>query len=127
MRLLCRWVDRDGVPAYSSYGVHELCIRRVGSSLQFDRLSMQTRLPKLWLAIFFKTWESQSYIHIILHWFLTHITSEMVLFHNTFVALKARCPLTVNCSPNDFVLSKERQLLQEYMQSLHYRPYNVSP
>jgi hypothetical protein len=49
----------------------------------------------------------------------------MVLFHNTFVALKARCPLTVNCSPDDFVLGGERQLLQEYMQSLLYRPYNV--
>jgi len=40
----------------------------------------------------------------------------MVLFHDTFVALKARCPLTVNCSPDDYVLGRERLLLQEYVQ-----------
>lgn len=40
----------------------------------------------------------------------------MVLFHDTFVALKARCPLTVNCSPDDFVLGGERQLLQAYVE-----------
>jgi hypothetical protein len=61
VRFLCRWVDRDGVPVFSSYGVHEICVRRVGSSLQFDRLSVQTHQPKLWLVVFFKTWESQSY------------------------------------------------------------------
>jgi hypothetical protein len=58
-RLLCRWVDRDGIPAYSSYGVQELCIRRSGASLLFYRLSVQTGKPKLWLAIFFRVWESR--------------------------------------------------------------------
>jgi hypothetical protein len=58
-RLLCRWIDRENVPQYSSYGVHELCIRRRGSSLLFERLSLQTQTPKIWLALFFKTWESK--------------------------------------------------------------------
>ena len=40
---------------------------------------------------------------------------EMVLFHDAFVALKSRSPLTVNCSPDDFILGKERKLLQEYV------------
>jgi hypothetical protein len=40
----------------------------------------------------------------------------MVLFHDAFVALKARCPLTVNCSPDDYILGGERQLLQAYVQ-----------
>jgi hypothetical protein len=60
-RLLCRWVDRENVPAYSSYGVNELCIKRSGASLQLDRWSgsLESGHPKLWLALFFKTWESE--------------------------------------------------------------------
>lgn len=96
VRLLCRWVDRDGVPAYSSYGVHELCVRRVGSSLQFDRLSLQTHKPKLWLAVFFKTWESQSYAR-------SHIDSQLTSYQRWFSSmthsspsrLAAHLPLTV--------------------------------
>lgn len=44
--------------------------------------------------------------------------TEMVLFHHTFVALKARCPWTVACSPDDFVLGGERKLFQEYYSPL---------
>jgi len=93
-RILCRWVDHDGVPAYATRGVHELCVRRSGSSLQFRRWSAQKHKPKLWVALFFKYWE------------------KMVLFHDTFVALKARCPLTLACDPEEFVLGHEKKLFQ---------------
>jgi hypothetical protein len=38
----------------------------------------------------------------------------MVLFHDAFVALKARCPLTIACSPDDFALGGEKKWFQEY-------------
>lgn len=37
---------------------------------------------------------------------------EMVLFHAAFVALKSRCPLTVNVNSDDFQLRGERRLFQ---------------
>jgi hypothetical protein len=43
---------------HSCYGVHELCIRRKGSSLQLRRWSNNRAHSTLWLALFFKTWES---------------------------------------------------------------------
>ncbi|PSS20120.1 hypothetical protein M430DRAFT_34496 [Amorphotheca resinae ATCC 22711] len=93
-RLLCRWMDPQFNPMYSCYGVHELCIRRKGSSLQFRRWNNNRAHSTLWLALFFKTWE------------------KMVLFHATFVALKARCPLTVAINPDDYRLSGEEELFQ---------------
>lgn len=93
-RLLCRWMDRYYNPLYSCYGVHELCIRRKGSSLQFRRWSVNRMHPTLWMALFFKTWE------------------KMVLFHSAFGALKSRSPLTINITPDDVVLAGERRLFQ---------------
>jgi hypothetical protein len=43
---------------------------------------------------------------------VTDPVAEMVLFHATFVALKARCPLTVNINPDDYKLSGEERLFQ---------------
>lgn len=57
-RLLCRWIDRLAHPLYSSFGVHELCIRRKGGSLEFYRWSPKRETSVIWLALFFKTWES---------------------------------------------------------------------
>ena len=45
-------------------------------------------------------------------------TPEMVLFHDAFIALKARCSRTVNCSPDEYVLGGERQLFQAYIQPI---------
>lgn len=46
-------------------------------------------------------------------WYITLIQMlEMVLFHASFVALKSRCPLTVNANPEDFRLSGEKILFQ---------------
>jgi len=39
----------------------------------------------------------------------------MVLFHTTFVALKARCPLTVDTNPEDYKLAGEHRLFQGYL------------
>jgi len=96
-RLLCRWVDDARMPAYSAYGVHEVCIRRKGSSLQFKRWSNSAAQSKVWVALFFKSWE------------------KMVLFHSTFVALKARCPLTRGLKPEEYVLGGERKLFQAHI------------
>ena len=38
--------------------------------------------------------------------------AEMVLFHAVFVALKSRCPLTINRHPDDFKLASENRLFQ---------------
>ncbi|PMD29368.1 hypothetical protein L207DRAFT_445552 [Hyaloscypha variabilis F] len=58
IRVLCRWIDKYNNPMYSCFGVHELEIRRKGSSLQLRRWSPTRGHPTLWLALFFKTWES---------------------------------------------------------------------
>ncbi|KAG4415902.1 hypothetical protein IFR04_010977 [Cadophora malorum] len=93
-RLLCRWLDPYMNPLTACYGVHELCIRRKGSSLQFHRWSINTMNPKLWMALFFKTWE------------------KMVLFHCAFGALKSRCPLTISVTSEDVCLPGETRLFQ---------------
>jgi hypothetical protein len=46
---------------------------------------------------------------------VTDPVAEMVLFHATFVALKARCPLTVNINPDDYKLSGEERLFQGWL------------
>lgn len=93
-RLLCRWMDPHYNAMLSCYGVHELCVRRKGSALQLRRWSNNRAYSTVWLALFFKTWE------------------KMVLFHTSFVALKARCPLTVNTNPEEYKLSGEDRLFQ---------------
>ncbi|TVY50806.1 hypothetical protein LCER1_G005943 [Lachnellula cervina] len=93
-RLLCRWVDPYFNPLYSCYGVHELCVRRKGSSLQFQSWNHYISRSKIWMALFFKSWE------------------RMVLFHAAFVALKARCPLTININPDDYSLAGEKILFR---------------
>lgn len=119
-RLLCRWMDRDRLPAHSSYGVEEIEASRRGSSLQIRRWSSNSQQPKLWLALFFRYWESKSYRKIPFNHFnffgpiaypiATSI--EMVLFHCTFVGLKARCPLTHSMRSSEYLLHGERRLFQ---------------
>jgi hypothetical protein len=57
-RLLCRWMDPNYNAMLSCYGVHELCIRRKGSALQLRQWSNNRADSTVWLALFFKTWES---------------------------------------------------------------------
>ncbi|KIN01859.1 hypothetical protein OIDMADRAFT_120606 [Oidiodendron maius Zn] len=57
-RLLCRWMDPHYNAMLSCYGVHELCVRRKGSALQLRRWSNNRAYSTVWLALFFKTWES---------------------------------------------------------------------
>ena len=45
----------------------------------------------------------------------TDTTAEMVLFHSAFVALKARCPLTIKPHPDDYKLAGEKKLFQGYV------------
>jgi len=107
-RLLCRWLDPYMNPLTACYGVHELCIRRKGSSLQFHRWSINTMNPKLWMALFFKTWE------------------KMVLFHCAFGALKSRCPLTISVTSEDVCLPGETRLFQGYGPSVELNPLHRS-
>ncbi|KAG4440300.1 hypothetical protein IFR05_004207 [Cadophora sp. M221] len=130
-RLLCRWLDPYMNPLTACYGVHELCVRRKGSSLQFRRWSVNKMHPKLWMALFFKTWEStylpnptqtlpkqfrrvDSGASISTCGYLETNTSdaEMVLFHCAFGALKSRCPLTISVTPEDVCLTGEKRLFQ---------------
>jgi hypothetical protein len=67
-RLLCRWVDPYFNPSYSCYGVHELCVRRKGSSLQFRRWSNNRAQSRIWIALFFKTWERKPLISLFSRW-----------------------------------------------------------
>jgi len=60
-RILCRWTDKSYNPLYSCYGIQELCIRRVSSCLQLRRWSTDRAHPTLWLALFFKTYESMQF------------------------------------------------------------------
>ncbi|KAF7868656.1 hypothetical protein EAF04_005186 [Stromatinia cepivora] len=93
-RFLCRWMDKHNNPHYSSYGVHELCVKRRGSALCFKRWSEYREHPTIWMALFFKTWQ------------------RMVLFHCSFVALKARSQLTNLIPRDDYIISGEVQLFQ---------------
>lgn len=133
-RLLCRWLDPYMNPLTACYGVHELCVRRKGSSLQFRRWSVNKMHPKLWMALFFKTWESTylpNLTQTLLHHFhsadsaalistcncfeINSIDVEMVLFHCAFGALKSRCPLTISVTPEDVCLPGEKRLFQGYV------------
>ncbi|CAL3964136.1 unnamed protein product [Diplocarpon coronariae] len=93
-KLLCRWLGPYMNPLTACYGVHELCIRRKGSALQLQRWSQNLMSLKLWVVLFFKTWE------------------KMVLFHSAFAALKSRCPLTSSVPQEDVVLLGEKRLFQ---------------
>ncbi|RYP65135.1 hypothetical protein DL769_006414 [Monosporascus sp. CRB-8-3] len=90
-----RSFDNLGEPWVSRRGAHELCIRRDSSStLILNRWSNSERRRKRWAALCFATWE------------------ELVLFHCTFVCLKAHSLLTVKVNPEEFILNKERRLFQ---------------
>lgn len=79
---------------FSLLGAHELFIRREGSALLLERYSSSQMGVKLWASLYFKTWE------------------ELVLFHCTFVSLKARNILTRRMSPREFKLGSESRLFQ---------------
>ncbi|KAH8889487.1 hypothetical protein GQ53DRAFT_216495 [Thozetella sp. PMI_491] len=82
------------MPFFSMRGAHELVINREGSALQLKRWSHTDQCSKLWAVLFCQTWE------------------EMVLFYCTFVSLKARNTLTVQVSPEEYKLSREKRLFQ---------------
>ncbi|ATZ55249.1 hypothetical protein BCIN_11g05250 [Botrytis cinerea B05.10] len=92
--LLCRWMDKQNNPHYSSFGVHELCIRGYGSALCFKRWSEYKEHPTVWMALFFKTWQ------------------RLVLFHCSFVALKARSQLTNLIPRDDYIIAGEVKIFQ---------------
>ncbi|WYZ42779.1 hypothetical protein EsH8_VI_000478 [Colletotrichum jinshuiense] len=83
-----------GAPWFSLRGTHELVIQREASSLQLNRWSNSEGIPKLWASLFFKTWE------------------ELVLFHCTFVSLKACNALTINMNAKEYRLLGEKRLFQ---------------
>jgi len=50
----------------------------------------------------------------------------MVLFHAAFVALKARCPLTIGIHPEDYELAGEEILFRGYVSFLPSFLYLIS-
>ncbi|OAQ84239.1 hypothetical protein VFPBJ_03007 [Purpureocillium lilacinum] len=91
--LLLRIFDQ-GTPWFALRGVHELCIERNGSCLQFKRWSRSEKRSKTWAVLCFMTWE------------------ELVLMHSTFVSLKARNRLTVQLGPEEYTLKEEQKHFQ---------------
>ncbi|KAG7136755.1 hypothetical protein HYQ45_005774 [Verticillium longisporum] len=85
---------QNGAPWYALRGAHELCISREGGALQLRRWSATAQCARAWATLVFKTWE------------------EMILFHCTFMSLKARNALTIQISPKEYKLSSERRLFQ---------------
>jgi len=53
--MVIRSIDNADTPKYSVFGVHELCINRHGSSLEFR--SWNRAESSLWTILFFKTYE----------------------------------------------------------------------
>ena len=50
---------QNNTPWYSMFGAHELCIEREGSALQLKRWSRSEQCSKLWVALYFLTWEGE--------------------------------------------------------------------
>ncbi len=61
MRLLVRWINRDGHALYVCYGLEEIQIERRDrdSCLQLRRWSHSKALSVMWLNLSFKNWESE--------------------------------------------------------------------
>lgn len=87
-------VYAGGAQFFSYRGIHEICVQQVGNSLRLKRWSHSIQGPKLWAVLSFVTWE------------------ELVLFHCTFIALKARNNLTVSMDPREYKFPNEKRLFQ---------------
>lgn len=87
-------VYSGGAQLFSYRGIHEICVHQVGSTLRLKRWSHSIQGPKLWAVFGFVTWE------------------DLVLFHCTFIALKARNNLTVNMDPQEYKFPNEKRLFQ---------------
>ncbi|KAJ0121751.1 hypothetical protein J7T55_008918 [Diaporthe amygdali] len=83
-----------GAQFFSFRGIHEICVHQAGNSLRLKRWSHSIQGPKLWAVLGFITWE------------------ELVLFHCTFIALKARNNLTVSMDPREYKFYDEKRLFQ---------------
>jgi len=84
----------NGLSWVDILGAHELCIKRIRpSTLCLSKWDYANSRIKPWADLCFITWE------------------EMVLFYNTFVALKSQSPRTVNLDPVG-VMKGERVLFK---------------
>lgn len=121
-----------GSPWLSLRGAHELCIHREGSALQLQRWSQTAQCPKPWASLYFQTWEGMSSLTLrvlsvtvlLPVWKFANMPGyqEMVLFHSTFVSLKARNALTVNVRVDEYKLAGERRLFQACVHSFRRFP-----
>jgi hypothetical protein len=68
----------------------------------------------MWMALFFKTFESSLavYSRKLIYLVFADYYVEMVLFHESFVALKARCPITTGVDRDDYHLDGEKRLFK---------------
>ncbi|KAK7755584.1 hypothetical protein SLS62_002519 [Diatrype stigma] len=123
--------DHNEPPWVSVLGAHELVISRDPKSdatLVLSRWSARNQKPKPWARLQFTTWEGRLVFCFLLgsllytkfrdnarkevssDWLTVPFRAELVLFHWTFVALKADSPLVVNMHPNEFKLHHETSL-----------------
>ncbi|EMR70438.1 hypothetical protein UCREL1_2530 [Eutypa lata UCREL1] len=87
-------------PWVATIGVHELVIKRDkgnDSALVLSRWCLASQKSKPWARLQFNTWE------------------EMVLFHCTFVTLKADSPRLVNMDPDEYKLRHEELLFKAHI------------
>jgi hypothetical protein len=89
--------------------------------LGLTRWSRSEERSKPWASLSFITWEGLSsplslelldMMHDCCSRSSANDTTEMVLFHCTFVCLKARSVLTVDVKPKEFTIRKEFRLFQ---------------
>lgn len=104
----CRWRGKDNEAKYASRGLYELRVIRSGSSLIFEGYNDRKAKPEKWLALCFQNWEGKSANASSLP--RLTVSAEMVLLHDSFAALKARSPDTVECDPEELMLGKEKVL-----------------
>lgn len=66
--LVIRSLDTGtNIPAFSMYGVHNLCVERDGSCLVLKRWSYTERCAKMWALLYFLTWEGMFCLLLCAH------------------------------------------------------------
>jgi hypothetical protein len=93
-------VREDGQMFYTTQGVHTLCVDKVGNSLVLKRWSYSAHRSKVWTSLRFQSWE------------------ELVLFHCTFMSLKAHNTLTNLIDEKEYSIAGEKRLFQAYVRFL---------
>ncbi|OAA42620.1 hypothetical protein NOR_04751 [Metarhizium rileyi] len=111
-------MTKDWKPWFSIRGVHELCIRRRGSSLELRRWSLKANRAKPWAILGFNTWEgiaaSSSPAGNPAATARQELTraADIAIMYCTFMSLKAKNRRTVQWASKELALGEEHKLFQ---------------